>query len=227
MKSVTFGIFAHPDDAAFGPSGTLCLAAQSGDVHLVCATCGGNGANPDHVSSLSDVREAEEKHAAELIGASSLELFRYEDGTLNNNLYLELGNKIITHVHNTLEKYREPTEATLITFDTNGLSGHIDHIAVALATTYAYLSLHAHYPTMRLKYFCLSDEVVPHANTDWLFMPKGRVNQDISETIDVRSVKEQKLEIIHAHATQRADADHNIAMMGDHLFNECFYEYKD
>ena len=54
MKKFLFAIFAHPDDEAFGPSGTLVLEAQSGaELHLVTLTPGQNGQNPDHHPQLS------------------------------------------------------------------------------------------------------------------------------------------------------------------------------
>lgn len=227
MNKYVIGIFAHPDDAAFGPSGTLYLAAQQGSqVHLICATCGGAGVNLDGHQNLADIREAEEKRASELIGVTSLELFRYDDGTLSNNLYLEIAQRIINHITPLISL---GDEMTLITFDSNGLSGHIDHIVITQATTYAYLKLREKFPdaTLRLKYFCLSDKVVPTANTDWLYMPRGRSVDLIDEMIDVSSVRERKLEIMHAHHSQRSDAEAIIAMSGDKLYEENFYYFRD
>ena len=54
MKKLLFGIFAHPDDEAFGPSATLYKAAQAGtDVHLIVVTDGDSGANVDGHKDLA------------------------------------------------------------------------------------------------------------------------------------------------------------------------------
>ncbi|RYG32189.1 MAG: PIG-L family deacetylase, partial [Chitinophagaceae bacterium] len=101
--------------------------AQNGaDIHLICATCGGAGTNPDAKDNLADIRELEEKEAAEIVGVQSLELLRYEDGTLCNNSYLEIAEKVMAYIRKTLADCSEPYDVTLITFDSNGLSGHID-----------------------------------------------------------------------------------------------------
>ena len=34
------GIFAHPDDEALGPSGTLATLAKENEVYLICVTSG-------------------------------------------------------------------------------------------------------------------------------------------------------------------------------------------
>ena len=224
MKQIIFGIFAHPDDAGFGPSGTLSMLAQDGaDVYLICATCGGAGVNTDGHESLADVREAEEKAAADIMGVKSLELLRYEDGQLCNEKYLEIADRVIAHIRSTITD--PSSEVTLITFDANGISGHIDHIVMSQVTTYVYLKLRNEF-TMKLKYFCIPEHFAPKANIDWIYMPKGRTATEIDETVDVRSVREQKIAAIKAHKTQANDANHHLAR-GDALFDEHFMFYKD
>ena len=57
MKKVIFGIFAHPDDESFGPSGTLLKLRRSGyDLHLIVLTDGEAGVNPDGIENLGEVR---------------------------------------------------------------------------------------------------------------------------------------------------------------------------
>lgn len=224
MTRYLFGIFAHPDDAGFGPSGTLSMLARDGaEVHLICATCGGAGVNTDGHKSLADIRELEEKAAAEIIGVTSLELLRYDDGQLCNDKYLEIADKVIAHIRKTVTD--SSTQIALIAFDPNGISGHTDHIVMSNVATYAYLKLRDEYD-MELKYFCIPEAFAPAANTDWIYMPKGRSAEEIDETIDVRPVKEQKIAAIHAHATQARDAESHLAR-GDALFDEHFMFYKD
>lgn len=224
MTRYIFGIFAHPDDSGFGPSGTLTLASQNGaEVHLICATCGGAGVNTDGHESLADVREREEQAACEIMGVRSLELLRYDDGQLSNDKYLEIADKVIEHIRNIVTD--SDTPITLITFDPNGISGHTDHIVMSNVATYAYLKLRDEYD-MELKYFCIPESYSPTANIDWIYMPKGRSSEEIDEIIDVRPVKEQKIAAIHAHATQAKDAESHLAR-GDALFDEHFMFFKD
>lgn len=224
MTRYIFGIFAHPDDSGFGPSGTLTLAARDGaEVHLICATCGGAGVNNDGHESLADIREREEQAACEIMGVKSLELLRYDDGQLSNDKYLEIADKVIAHIRNIVTD--SDTPITLITFDPNGISGHTDHIVMSNVATYAYLKLRDEYD-MELKYFCIPESYSPTANIDWIYMPKGRSSEEIDEIIDVRPVKEQKIAAIHAHATQAKDAESHLAR-GDALFDEHFMFFKD
>lgn len=224
MKQIIFGIFAHPDDAGFGPSGTLTMAARDGaEVHLICATCGGAGVNIDGHESLADIRETEEKAAAEIMGVTSLELLRYDDGQLCNEKYLEIASRVIAHIQNTVTD--PASEVTLITFDPNGISGHIDHIVMAQVATYTYLKLRDEF-TMKLKYFCIPETFAPEANTGWIYMPKGHPASEIDEIIDVRSVRDQKIATIKAHKTQANDANLHLSR-GDALFDEHFMLYKD
>jgi len=224
MKQIIFGIFAHPDDAGFGPSGTLAIAARDGaDVYLICTTCGGAGVNVNGHENLADVREAEEKAAAEVMGVKSCEMLRYEDGTLSNDKYLEIADRVMTYIRDIVT---EPdTRVTLITFDPNGISGHIDHIVMSHVTTFAYLKLRDEM-SIALKYFCIPREFSPTANTDWIYAPKGRTIAEIDDTIDVRSVRDQKIAAIRAHATQVNDANFHLSR-GDALFDEHFIFYKD
>ncbi len=49
MTKHLFAVFAHPDDEAFGPSGTLLAETDAGTVlHLVLLTSGEHGINPGH-----------------------------------------------------------------------------------------------------------------------------------------------------------------------------------
>lgn len=224
MTKLIFGIFAHPDDAAFGPGGSLALAARDGaEVHLICATCGGAGVNTSGHEDLSAMREAEERRSADILGVRTCALLRYDDGKLCNEIYLEVAEKVITHIRSLVT---DPScTITLITFDPNGISGHTDHIVMSNVTTYIYLKLRGEF-TMQLKYFCIPDSLNPSANTGWLYMPKGRTGSEIDEITDVRAVKEQKIAAINAHQTQANDAKFHLAR-GDSLFDEHFFYFKD
>lgn len=57
-------IFAHPDDEAFGPAGTLAKLSQTHDVYLICVTRGNANGN----ASLGKIRTKELKQSANILG---------------------------------------------------------------------------------------------------------------------------------------------------------------
>ena len=165
MKTVIFGIFAHPDDEAFGPSGTLLMEkARGSEVHLICATAGESGMNPDNVDDLAAVRLTEWQTAGRLIGADSMHHLGYGDGTLCNNDYLALADKITAIV---LERIngRDDIQVEFMTIDLNGITGHLDHIAIARVASYVYCTLKERDSRItRLRLACISDAEAPQAH---------------------------------------------------------------
>ncbi len=211
MKRVLFGIFAHPDDEAFGPSGLLYKTTQSGDdVHLVLVTDGDAGINSGY-DDLASVRLAEWGASGKLMGATTQTAFHYGDGTLSNNVYEEIAGKMLQHVEAIVSRYDEPVVLDFLTFEPGGLTGHIDHIAVSFMTTYVYERLLDSLPSGasrgRLKYYCLSREQQPTSNTDWIYMPAGRVVDEVDEIVDCADVWDKKLEIMSVHVSQRHDME--------------------
>lgn len=212
MKTLVFGIFAHPDDEAFGPSATLYRAAQSGaDVHLVLVTDGESGTNPDNDRDLAQTRLMEWRKSSELIGVHSGVALHYPDGGLSNNLYLEIAEKIIEHIQKTLDTYEEPVSVEFITFEPGGITGHLDHIAVSHITTFVYLRFREQQKGSveigKLKYYCLPHSMATAPATNWIYMPCGKEKSEVDECTDFSDIAEKKLEIMRAHYTQRSDME--------------------
>lgn len=212
MKKVLFGIFAHPDDEGFGPSGTLYKAAQDGtEVNLILVTDGAASTNQDTHGDLAHDRLQEWRTSGALIGAKDMRALNYPDGELSNALYLEVAEKIIRHIKATLESETD-TEVELMTFEPGGISGHLDHVATSHITTYVYLKLRHIFldspvKVVNLRYFCLPETLAPHANTDWLYMPKGVPLHAVDQVVDITDVYGKKLEIMRCHTSQKADME--------------------
>ena len=137
-------VFAHPDDEAFGPSGTLSKLSKINDVYLVCVTRGGG--QQSKYKNLRKRRSAELRNSARIMGVKKVFFFNFEDGCLCNKNYHKLAAKI-------QEKVNVTKSDTLITFEPRGVSGHIDHIAVSMVSTFVFER------SRRLKtllYFCLN-----------------------------------------------------------------------
>ena len=71
MNKSALAVFAHPDDVEFVAAGTMLLLAEAGyDLHyfLLCSgNCGAMNLSP---GDIRDVREAESRKAAEILGAT-------------------------------------------------------------------------------------------------------------------------------------------------------------
>lgn len=232
MKQAVFGVFAHPDDEGFGPSGTLYKAAQAGsDVHLTLLTGGDAGRNPDGHTDLAAARLEEWRKSGSLIGAASMKSFGYKDGTLCNNVYLEIAGKLLDHMRDILSSYRGPVEFSVITTDPNGITGHLDHIAASLVATYAYIKLRDNpiqdVTAGTLKYACINRMFVPRADVSWIYMPAGRTDEFIDETVDISDAWDKKLEIMRAHASQREDMEWILSRGKEALAREYFWYFKD
>lgn len=219
MKKVIFAIFAHPDDEAFGPGGTLLAEAKHGaDVYLISLTLGGAGTNPDNVADLTKVRASEWQTAGELLGATELISLNYQDGHLDNLALIEIADKLEIVVGKRLARYDETVSVEFMSMDLGGITGHIDHIVAARA---ACLSFYRHKRTdprfTRIRLVCLPYSAQPNIDTQWLFMEPGRKENEIDEVIDNRRYRKEIIAIMRAHHSQRHDSEAAIASRGENL----------
>lgn len=215
MKQLLFGIFAHPDDEAFGPSATLIKNAAAGtEVHLACVTDGQNGMNPDNVPDLGAERIKEWHTAGKLMGASSQHALGFMDGTLCNNMYFDIAKQITKIVRQTVAANGD-CELSFMTFDPNGFTGHLDHMAVSSITAYVFYKLKANPPancTIReLAYYCMPRAFAAGPSVDFVYMPPGRPDKYINRQVPVDNFFQQKTKVMQAHHSQRKDADASLA----------------
>ncbi len=216
MQKILFGIFAHPDDEAFGPAGTLLLETRAGtELHLVTLTAGEAGLNAQNVADLPTVRLEEWHKAGELIGATGMYHFGYIDGNLNNTDHLEITDRIMKLVHNVVAD-RDDIAIEFMSMDLNGITGHIDHIVAGRSACLAYYRLKQQgLPLTKLRLACLSKEAAQEHNTDFVYMEPGRTDDEIDEVIDARGVLSDVLEIMRCHKSQQSDAQAQINAVSD------------
>jgi LmbE family N-acetylglucosaminyl deacetylase len=218
MQKIIFGIFAHPDDEAFGPCGTLVKEVQAGtELHLITLTAGENGMNPDNVANLGEVRLREWQASTEQIGATTTHHLGYIDGTLSNNDHIAIANQIEAIVRQTTEN-RDDISIEFISLDLNGMTGHIDHIVAGRSACLTFYRLKSQgLPVHRIRLACLSHSDYPDVNTDFVYMEPGHTDPEISETIDARDIVENVREVMHCHYSQRSDCETQIAKLGDSI----------
>lgn len=217
MKKIIFGIFAHPDDEAFGPAGALLKAVREGaELHLVTLTAGQAGTNSEDHADLGEVRLKEWTAAGELIGATKMYHLGLEDGKLDNQTMIVAQAKIEQLVRTVIaENNNTDIEIEFITIDLNGLTGHIDHIVAARAASFVFYGLkNSGYPLTNIRYACMSDARSPAVDTSWLFMEPGRSLAQINETIDASEYLDEIKQIIHCHYTQRHDGQSHLDALG-------------
>ncbi len=129
-------VLAHPDDESLGFGGILAkYAAESIETSLVTATRGERGWFGDEheypgLEALGQIREAELRAAAEVLGIRSVDFLEYIDGELDQAHPAEVVAKIVGHL-------RLVKPDVVVTFGHDGSYGHPDHIAISQFTTAA------------------------------------------------------------------------------------------
>ena len=82
-------IMAHPDDAEFICGGTIArLVSEGRDVFYVLVTSGNRGSHEAGMTMerLGEIRENEQRHAAEVLGVREVAFLGYNDGEVEVNL---------------------------------------------------------------------------------------------------------------------------------------------
>ena len=151
------GIFAHPDDETICAGGTLAKYASTGaDIRVVSLTKGEAGqirdANAATRATLRAVREKELAAAGMELGLTETRCLDHPDGGLahiDGHSLVRLAAELIS----------EFDPDVVITFGSDGFSGHPDHIAVGAAVTAACYEMrsatsirlfHCHLPRSRM-----------------------------------------------------------------------------
>lgn len=181
-------VFPHPDDEAFGVSGTIIKHINSGTpVTYACLTLGEmarNLGNPPFATreSLPEIRKAELKKAAEIMGIKDLRLMGFRDKTLEFENAEELANMVFNMI--------EELNPSLIISFYPGYSVHPDHEATARAVVRAVRRLPKEKrPKLHL---------VAFSNNHEEELGKADILHDVSDVWD------QKIAILKAHISQTA-----------------------
>ena len=197
MKTVLC-VFAHPDDEALGPSGTIAQLAKSHNIYLLCATKGeGQKSSSREKKELAEIRKRELLRSAAILGVKKVFFLGYKDGHLCNTIYHSLAKKI-------QKKIEKLKPEILITFEPRGISGHTDHIVVSNVTSYVFEKIR--YPST-LFYFCIDEKHRAQMKDYFIYFPPGYKKTEIDKVVDVSNVWEQKVASMKAHKTQEKDVE--------------------
>ncbi len=128
------GLWAHPDDEAYGTAGIMAAAVDAGQrVVVVTATYGEQGFPASDARSLAErkaIRSAELIDCLRILGVTEHRYLDYPDGGCKD-LPDEAGAAALGAV------IAEVRPDTILTFGPDGGTGHPDHIAVCRWATLA------------------------------------------------------------------------------------------
>ena len=191
-------IFAHPDDEAFGPGGTIAVFSKTHDVYLICATKGEAGKHKGKKvgGDLGAIREKEMRASAKVLGAKGVFFLGFQDGDLSNNLYHEVASKIELVL-------RRIRPETILTYEPRGVSGHLDHIAVSMISSFIFERLKF---IRKIMYFCRLAVTVGKLPY-FVYVPPGYKKSEIDLTVDTSAVWEIKVKAMMKHRSQAHDID--------------------
>lgn len=211
-------IFPHPDDEAFGVSGTISLHIDNGTpVTYACLTLGEMGrnmGNPPFATreTLPKIRKEELEEAARVLGIQDLRMLGYRDKTVEFEDEEMLANRLGAIIG-------ETNPSLVITFYP-GYVVHPDHDATGAAVIRAVKDLPA---DKRPKVHC-----VAFSNNCEEEIGQADVVNDVSAVID------RKIAAIKAHASQTqlmaANMEESIKNQDPEvlarMYKERFWTYK-
>lgn len=194
-------IVAHPDDIEFSCAGTLARWARAGTrVSFVLCTSGDVGIDKPGMTRAQaiEIREAEERAAAKIVGASEVIFLREPDGMLVATL--ELRKKLVREIRRFRPEVVITGDPTVV-WAGDSYINHPDHRAAALA------ALEATFPAAGQPNLFeeLEEEGFKAHKPRKVFVniwdSSGDLYVNIEETI------ETKIEALRAHVSQMGDWD--------------------
>lgn len=194
-RKVIVGIFAHPDDEAFGPGGTLAKFAKENDVYIICATSG-ESASGTYDESLGKQRQEELQRSAHDLGVKKVFFLGYKDGTLCNNIYQEVSQEV-------KKILLELKPDILLTYETHGVSGHIDHIFMSMVTHFLFPQIPS--ATKLMQHAMLYERSQLMRGKYFIYFPEGYKREEIDEVVDISDVWETKVKAMQEHQSQIGD----------------------
>lgn len=190
-------LFAHPDDEAFGPGGTLAKLASKHDVVVLTVTNGqaGKDSRREKKGKLGNERVLELKRSARVLGVKRVIALGFKDGTLSNNIYHALARKIDRVA-------RRLRPVIFLTGEPRGGSGHLDHVAVSLVSSFVFRDS----PSVKvILYYCISEERARANKKYFIYVPPGYKKSDVDLVVPTGTVWEKKLRAMQEHKSQAHD----------------------
>lgn len=188
-------IVAHPDDIEFGCAGTVARWVSEGArVTYALLTNGAAGSSDPNMTRqrLAELREAEQRAAAKVLGVEQVEFLGYEDGLLEPSL--EVRKQVVRLIRRVRPEVVVTTDPTTRYFADRYIN-HPDHRAAGEATLAAVIPG----SDTRLAYPELLEEGLEPVKLVgvWLMM-----NAEPNLVVDIGGFIDAKLESLRCHVSQ-------------------------
>jgi len=193
-------VVAHPDDIEFSCAGTLARWARAGArISFVLCTSGDVGIDDQDItrSKATEIREEEERRAAQIIGATEVVFLREPDGMLTPTL--ELRKKLVREIRRFRPEVIITGDPTIVWAGDDYIN-HPDHRAAATA------ALDATFPAAGQSH--LYEEFAEEG----LLAHKPRkvyvtMWSDAEVFVDIEDTINFKIDALRAHKSQMRDWD--------------------
>ncbi len=188
-------VVAHPDDIEFGCVGTVARWVREGArVTYALLTNGAAGSSDPTLtrSRLAELREAEQRASAKVVGVDQVELLGHEDGLLEPTL--EVREQVVRLIRRVRPEVVVTTDP-VTRYIGDRYINHPDHRAAGEATLAAVIPG----ADTRLAYPELLEEGLEPVELTavWLIM-----NERPNLVVDITDVFDKKLESLRCHVTQ-------------------------
>lgn len=182
-------VVAHPDDESFGLGGIIAAFVDAGaDVVVFCLTRGEASTVRDVEGDLASIRAGELADAARVLGVSTVRLMDYPDGRLAGVGLTQLSDHVVGLA-------REFGTEGLLVFDSNGITGHPDHMRATAAAVFA-----APLVGIDVLAWALPQDVAHTLTAEVGAVFRGRPPAEIDVTIDVDRTRQ--MEAVGRHPSQ-------------------------
>ncbi len=195
------GIFAHPDDPEFFCGATMARwAAQGVEITFVLATSGDKGSDDPQMTSerLAEIREEEERNAAEALGVKEVIFLRHPDGELQPSL--ELRRELVRLIRLKKPDAVVTNDPTVFWYGTTYIN-HPDHRNIGQAV------LEAVFPTARdrLNFIELErDEKLETHKVRYVYLTGSN---EPTVTVDVTEHIQTQIKALREHKSQIKDME--------------------
>lgn len=192
-------VYAHPDDAEFGCSGTAATWARAGVEVVYCmVTNGASGSSDPEMTRerLAATRRAEQVEAAKILGVADVDFLGFEDGYLEPTL--EVRKAIAREIRIRRPDVVISMDPTQRIFE-NAYVNHPDHIAVGecvLRSINPDASTRLMFPELWTE-----ERLEPHKPKAVMLMAFG----EAGFYVDVTEVMDLKVKALLTHESQVSD----------------------